>query len=305
MAEKQSVEYSLEDGTKFLEQSEELQSFEFETVTVNRRGEIIRQELSTAYFFIEPLGEEVPALEMVAIRGGTFEMGVTPEWGQFFYCKFPQHTVTVPPFFIGKYPVTQAQWRFVAQLPQVKQELEPSPSHFKGNDRPVEQVEWSDAVEFCQRMSQYTGREYRLPTEAEWEYACRAGTTTPFYVGETITTQLANYNGSTYGEEPAGEKRQETTAVGSFPPNAFGLYDMHGNIWEWCLDHWHDNYEEAPNDGSAWLDEDDNDNHYHVLRGGAWDSYPRYCRSAFRYLTDARFWYDYNGFRVVCAAART
>jgi formylglycine-generating enzyme required for sulfatase activity len=292
--------FALED-----EQSEELQSFEFETVTVNRRGEIIRQEQRQAYFFMEPLGEGVPALEMVAIRGGTFEMGSPPDEPEHYNDESPQHSVTVPPFFMGKYPVTQAQWRFVAQLPQVNQELKPNPSDFPGDNRPVEQVSWFDAVEFCDRLSQYTGREYRLPTEAEWEYACRAGTTTPFYFGETITTQLANYDGSTYREEPQGENRGETTSVGTFPPNAFGLYDMHGNVWEWCADQWHENYEGAPNDGSAWLDEKENDNHSRLLRGGSWLPYPRVCRSAYRNSSDAVSRYFNYGFRVVCAAART
>jgi formylglycine-generating enzyme required for sulfatase activity len=242
---------------------------------------------------------------MVAIRGGTFDMGSPPDEPERYDDESPQHSVTVPPFFIGKYPVTQAQWRFVAQLPQVYQELESNPSEFPGDNRPVEQVSWLDAVEFCDRLSQYTGREYRLPTEAEWEYACRAGTTTPFYFGETITTQLANYDGSTYREEPQGENRGETTSVGAFPPNAFGLYDMHGNVLEWCLDHWHENYEGAPNDGRAWS-ANENYNHSHSLRGGSWDGNPGNCRSAYRYDVDAADdWLDNFGFRVVCAAART
>jgi serine/threonine protein kinase len=122
-------------------------------------------------------------------------------------------------------------------------------------------------VPICEKLSQKTGKTYRLPSEAEWEYACRAGTTTPFYFGETITTDLVNYNGnSTYASAPKGQYRQQTTPVGSFPPNAFGLYDMHGNVWEWCQDHWHDNYNGAPTDGSAWTD--DNDNRSRLLRGG-------------------------------------
>ncbi len=114
-------------------------------------------------------------------------------------------------------------------------------------------------------MSQKTGRTYRLPSEAEWEYirlSCR--TTTPFYFGETITTELANYDGTyTYASEPKGIYRQQTTEVGSFPPNTFGLYDMHGNVWEWCQDNYHESYEKAPRDGSAWTD---NDNQYCLLR---------------------------------------
>ncbi|MFK0732408.1 MAG: formylglycine-generating enzyme family protein, partial [Gloeotrichia echinulata HAB0833] len=133
------------------------------------------------------------------------------------------------------------------------------------------------------------------------------GTTTPFHFGETITTDLANYDGtSTYGSAPKGKYRKETTDVGSFPANAFGLYDMHGNVWEWCDDKWHKNYINAPSDGSSWLGE--NDNTYRLLRGGSWNLYPAYCRSASRgiNLPDLRS-YNAVGFRVVCvgAAART
>jgi formylglycine-generating enzyme required for sulfatase activity len=205
---------------------------------------------------------------------------------------------------MGKYPVTQAQWRFVAGLPQQERELKPAPSRFKGDNRPVEQVSWYDAVEFCARLSAHTGREYRLPTEAEWEYACRAGTTSPFYFGKTITTEVANYNGnSTYGDGPKGEYRKETTPVDQFEyTNAFGLSDMHGNVYEWCQDHWHGNYEGAPTDGNAWLSEDEGAPR--IRRGGSWDYNPRVCRSAYRNNsypreTDLNF-----GFRVVSVAPR-
>jgi formylglycine-generating enzyme required for sulfatase activity len=168
-----------------------------------------------------------------------------------------------------------------------------------------------------------TGKEYRLPSEAEWEYACRAGTTTPFHFGETITGELANYYArETYAGEAEGEYREETTPVGQFPPNAFGLYDMHGNVREWCLDPWHKNYQgEPPRDGSVW-DENNNDNRYQsllistkelladkqirVLRGGSWYNDPNDCRSAYRdhYVRrDNNF--NLGGFRVVCGAGRT
>ncbi|NER31176.1 MAG: formylglycine-generating enzyme family protein, partial [Symploca sp. SIO1C4] len=140
--------------------------------------------------------------------------------------------------------------------------------------------------------------------EAEWEYACRALTKTPFHFGGTITDKLANYRAShTYASEPKGEYREQTTPVGMFPPNAFGLYDMHGNVYEWCADDWHDNYQGAPNDGSAWVEENNNDNnnHYQVLRGGAWFYIPTYCRCAYR--NDIDIWRRddilYNiGFRI-------
>jgi formylglycine-generating enzyme required for sulfatase activity len=206
---------------------------------------------------------------------------------------------------MGKFPVTQAQWQAVASLPKVNIDLKANPSGFKGAKRPVEQVSWNDAVEFCRRLSKATGREYRLPSEAEWEYACRAGTTTPFHFGETITTDLANYDGDyTYGSGSKGQYREQTTDVGSFPANAFGLHDMHGNVWEWCQDTRHENYNGAPTDGSAWVDENANQNSM-ILRGGSWSTNPRVCRSAYRSYSVADLRNYSLGFRVVCAAART
>ena len=204
---------------------------------------------------------------------------------------------------MGKYPVTQAQWKVVASLPQVNRFLKPNPSQFKGDNRPVECVSWYDAVEFCDRLSQHTNRTYRLPTEAEWEYACRAGTTTPFHFGKTITAELANYRATeTYGDGPKGEYRQQTTPVDHFGvANAFGLCDMHGNVWEWCLDHCHNNYKGAPDDGSAWLTYDEGAS---VLRGGSWDFSPCNCRSASRNCTYPGFDFNSFGFRVMCELPR-
>ena len=208
---------------------------------------------------------------------------------------------------MGKYQVTQEQWRAVAKLPKIERDLNPDSSEFKGENRPVEGVSWYDAVEFCVRLSKATGKEYRLPSEAEWEYACRAGSTTPFHYGETITSELVNYRAAssyTYAEEPRGEYREQTTAVGSFPPNRFGLYDMHGNVLEWCADPGHENYEGAPKDGSVWL-ENGNDNHS-PLRGGCWDYLSGVCRSAFRGRYDSRDYIYVNvGFRVSCGVGRT
>jgi formylglycine-generating enzyme required for sulfatase activity len=147
------------------------------------------------------------------------------------------------------------------------------------------------------------------PTEAEWEYAARAGTTTPFHFGETMTSELANYNANyTYGAGVTGIYRRQTTPVGSFGvANAFGLYDMHGNVWEWCLDDWHKNYQGAPTDGSPWFDDNDNIYQKHgnaVLRGGSWYDFPSYCRSASRInynRAERDNLYNLIGFRVVCA----
>lgn len=170
-------------------------------------------------------------------------------------------------------------------------------------------------MEFCARLTRKTGKEYRLPSEAEWEYACRAGTKTPFHFGETITIDLANYedtDSDSYGQGPKGIYRRGTTPVGSFKvANAFGLFDMHGLVWEWCADHRHNDYEGAPDDGSAWVDEKlnndkdgNNSQNIRVLRGGSWIDDSHCCRSAFRYGTVAGSSNDVLGFRVVCAAAR-
>ncbi|MGB3758493.1 MAG: formylglycine-generating enzyme family protein, partial [Rivularia sp. (in: cyanobacteria)] len=277
-----------------------LGSFQFEVITVNKQGEEINREKRQAKYFSEDLGDGV-SLDMVYIPAGKFLMG-SPE-GERYDKEKPQHEVNVPEFFMGKYPVTQAQWRRVAALPKIKRDLGSEPSHFKGNKLPVEGVSQYDAVEFCARLSKHTGKQYRLPSEAEWEYACRAGTTTPFYFGETITGKLANYNASkTFANEAKREYHKETTPVGQFPPNPFGLYDMHGNLWEWCLDDWHDNYDGTPTDGSSWAD---NDNGYQVFRGGSWNNSPVYCRSTSRLNCST----DRNpsfpvGFRVVCAVGR-
>jgi formylglycine-generating enzyme required for sulfatase activity len=171
---------------------------------------------------------------------------------------------------------------------------------------PVERVSWEDAMEFCRRLSQRTGRHYTLPSEAQWEYACRGGTSTPFAFGETLSDELANYDASeTYGNGLKGKNRKQTTPVGMFPANAWGLQDMHGNVWEWCLDDWHESYEGAPVNGSAWVDgaegqSSKREGGRRLLRGGAWSSDPGYCRSAFRYLFQPGNADSIIGFRVVC-----
>ena len=298
-----------------IEESEKGKLFTFEVVKVNSFGSIVNRRQESARQKIEDLGDGTE-LEMVYIPGGTFMMGSFENEEQRFDNEGPQHNVTVSPFFMGKYPVTQGQWRAIASQTnlKVKLDLNPEPSEFTESyqdidrwQRPVEQVRWNEAVEFCERLSKLTGKDYRLPSESEWEYACRAGTTTPFYFGETITPELANFNGEyTYGKSSKGEYRKETTPVGQFPPNAFGLYDMHGNVFEWCQDVLYENYNEAPTDGSAWEIEGDSDSNRRVIRAGSWYFGPRGCRSAFRYIfisveTDS---YDI-GFRLVSFPPRT
>ena len=255
--------------------------FGFDVITVNNQGQETQRKRRYAKYVTEKLGNGID-LDMVAIPGGTFMMGSLE--GEGSSNEKPQHEVTVQPFALGKYPITQAQYQGVMGI---------NPSYFKGNEqRPVECVSWNDAVEFCQRLSGQTGKEYRLPSEAEWEYACRAGTTTKYYFGDDITSDLANYDGNV----------GETTSVGQYSPNAFGLYDMHGNVWEWCQDKWHDNYQDAPNDGRAWVSGGIS---IFVLRGGSWDGFPRYCRSAYRGRDVPDDTVNDLGFRVACGGART
>ncbi len=166
---------------------------------------------------------------MVYIPAGEFMMG-SDELKE----EQPIHKVTIKQlFYMGKYPITQAQWQTV---------MGNNPSRFKGDKRPVEQVSWEDVVIFCEKLSKLTKQTYRLPSEAEWEYACRAGTTTKYYFGETISKELANYANNV----------GETTNVGNHPANDLGLYDMSGNVWEWCADYYQESYKNAPNDGSVW-----------------------------------------------------
>ncbi len=308
----------------------------------NSRRIIIDSDQQQGQHFIEDLGDGVQ-LDMVSIPGGTFQMGTDEQeierlckkYDQdWFRSESPQHQVTIQPFFMGRYPITQAQWRAIASDTslQIERPLNPDPSSFTESyedidrwRRPVESVNWYDAIEFCARLTKKTGKPYRLPTEAEWEYACRGKTSTPFHFGETITTDLANYRGiddesmgweGSYGEGLLGEYREQTTPVGYFQgANAFGLSDMHGNVWEWCLDPWHSNYNGAPIDGRVWDEENQQEDYSEqivnnlkqlltderdrVLRGGSWFSNPNRCRSAFRNRNNPRGDFTYS-LRVVC-----
>lgn len=284
------------DGSIDFSSIDNLQTSEFEVVTVDTRRNIINRCRSQAKFFVENLGNGV-LLEMVEIPGSTFTMGSLPNEVR-DNSESPQRQVTVPSFFMGRYEITQRQYEAI---------MGNNPSQFKENgaNRPVETVSWNNAVEFCKRLSQKTRRTYRLPSEAEWEYACRAGTTTPFHFGASITTDLANYYGQTaYALAPKGQLKRQTVPVGSFTANAFGLYDMHGNVWEWCEDIWHYNYEDAPTNGSAWII--GGTDKYRPLRGGSWVNDPQFCRSACRIRFSPDLGYADFGIRVVCGVvART
>ena len=276
--------------------SNNLNSFSFEVVTTDPGGNITNRRKESAKYFTEDLGNGV-LLEMVEIPGGTFIMGSPASEAERHSNEGPQRQVKVPSFYMGKYELTQAQYQAIMGTNPWT-----NPSSFKGDNRPVERVSWNDAVAFCEKLSQKTGKNYRLPSEAEWEYACRAGTTTPFYFGESITPDLVNYDGNyAYASAPKGKYRQQTTDVGTFPPNAFGLYDMHGNVWEWCQDDYIDSYNNAPTDGSALTGRSG----IKLLRGGSWYDYPRYCRSAYRGYHYPDTGNDVNGFRLVVSGART
>ena len=271
--------------------------FEFDTVTVDAGGNVTERRKGQATFFSEDLGNGV-TLEMVDVPGGTFLMGSHDSEPGRHVSEGPQHSVSVAAFQIGKFEVSQAQWRVVAGLPKVRRNLRADPSRFKGENLPVEQVSWDDAVEFCERLSRFTERAYRLPTEAEWEYACRSGSTTPFAFGETITPHLVNHGGDGLDKTPPKELyKPNTIPVGSLgAPNAFGLFDMHGNVWEWCIDNWHDSYHGAPTDGRAWGGGDPGSR---VARGGSWYYVADYCRSANRGRSSPDNKRTVMGFRVV------
>jgi formylglycine-generating enzyme required for sulfatase activity len=206
-------------------------------------------------------------LEMIWIPGGSFMMGSpVSELGR-LSGEVPQHRVELDGYFLAKYEVTQDLWRAV---------MGTNPSHFGGSGRlPVENVSWNDAMKFCRKLSAMTGKTYTLPTEAQWEYACRAGTTTPFYTGETISNDQANYRNFDTGtrENPRAPVAARTTEVGSFAANPWGLFDMHGNVLEWCLD-WYgrDYYRISParNPTGPARGEGGFSGSYRVVRGGSW-----------------------------------
>jgi formylglycine-generating enzyme required for sulfatase activity len=308
--------------------SVQLRVFEFETATI--QGANITKKKGSNRGYREPLasgdvearrhaspgGQLAPAatLEMLHIPAGRFTMGSPPDEPERHQDEGPQHQVELRDFFLSRIPITQAQWLVVAGWQPLSgeepwlRELHPDPvsklddaKRFLGPKRPVVNVSWAEAMEFCRRLSLRTGKHYTLPSEAQWEYACRAGTTTPFHFGETISPELANFNGNyTYREGQKGVYREQTTNAGSFPANAWGLHDMHGNVWEWCADHWHGNYNKAPAGDRPWINKKAGDDSNRLLRGGSWFSLPGVCRSAYR-DNDLPADRHFNvGFRVCC-----
>jgi len=283
-------------------------------ITVNASGQEVSRTSSTIQYFTEALNlpNGAVSIEMALIPKGTFTMGASSsEKGD--SDESPQHEVNFPQdFYMGRYTVTQAQW--LAVMGKFSSEFNSLDAKFKGNNLPMVLVSWHEAREFCKKLTSTSNRgTYRLPTEAEWEYACRAGTTTPFHFGETITPSLVNYNGNNpYANAPKGEYRQQTVDVNSFTPNAWGLHQMHGNVREWCLNEYYvDSYSYSKkssnlkNNGSepySDMNVNENDNR-HLLRGGSWSDVARNCRAALRNWGIARLQDNYNGLRLFIASS--
>ena len=317
-----------------------LSLFSFEAITIEVQE--TRSHQHRAQFFYEDLGNGI-GLNLIFIPGETFLMGaseteVERRGGHPVGAtlrpnreELPQHEVTVPSFFLSQHPITQAQWQAVAALPPIHRSLNPDSSYCKGAKRPVTTISWQEATEFCSRLSAHSGRQYRLPSEAEWEFACRAGTQTRFSWGDAEDATLANAidyflwaskkPSKSRKRTPRWRDRQtkepwvpQTTVVDQFHPNAFGLYGLHGNVWEWCADSWHSGYYDAPTDGSVWEAEADVEQHpglneffdsersssslagdpqLRVLRGGSCTVSLFDCRSASRVAIES----DFKGWR--------
>jgi eukaryotic-like serine/threonine-protein kinase len=267
-----------------------LETIQFTTVKLDSQGKVIARPTGTAQIYKEDLGNNV-IITMVRIPSGSFMMGSPSTDNEFYGNEKPQHKVNLKEdFYLGQTQVTQAQYQVI---------MGNNPSHFKGAELPVEKVSWLDAKEFCEKLSRKTSKTYSLTSESQWEYACRAGTTTPFSFGDTITTDITNYDGNYfYGKAQKGVYRKKTTVVMTFLSNVFGLFDMHGNVWEWCEDIWSDNYLGASLARSNKNDEDSQT--FRVLRGGSWGNDPDYCRSAARIKQSAGNRDNDIGFRLVC-----
>jgi formylglycine-generating enzyme required for sulfatase activity len=252
-----------------------------------RSGTTQAQEKTPPKHFTNSIG-----MKFVLVPAGTFTMGSPNSEKGRGDDEYLRKLTFSKGLYMGIHPVTQEQWQAI---------MGANPSHFQGeNNLPVEQVSWSDCQAFCKKLGAREKKLYRLPTEAEWEYACRAGTTTAFHFGATISTEQANYNGNfIFGLGKKGIHREKTTPVGTFPANAWGLYDMHGNVWQWCQD-WHGGYSrteltdpQGPKSGKN-----------RVLRGGSWGSHPIFCRCANRNFADPESRTEYYGVRI-CFSAET
>ena len=277
------------------ELSQTHKTFSFETVTVNDRGDIIDRQKKLAFYYTENLGGGIE-LEMVYIPAGSLTIRAENN---------EEKIIDIPSFHIGKYPVTQSQYQAV---------IGKNPSYFNvkqglpySNRMPVEQVSWANAQNFCSVLHINTKKYYKLPDEFQWEYACRAGTKTPFYFGDTITTSLVNYDSNgkfAYAKEPqTDESQKRTTTVGLYPPNSFGLYDMHGNVWEWCKDRKPEEHRRYIGRGHHYANL--SNKKYSLIKGGCWYSSPHQCQSEVSSAwlqedLENNFHFKRIGFRVIC-----
>ncbi|MGF1508385.1 MAG: SUMF1/EgtB/PvdO family nonheme iron enzyme [Myxococcota bacterium] len=239
-----------------------------------------------------------PVPEMVRIEPGTFWMGSDPDEPGAVQREGPKHRVQIArPFELGKYAVTFDE--FDAFCRATGRDLAQDDENWGRGRRPVIRVSHEDASAYVEWLGGELGPGWRLPSEAEWEYACRAGTTGPFSFDGPISPERVNYDGnSTFEGSKTGRYRGQTVEVGTLPANPWGLHEMHGNVWEWVADCWHETYEGAPDDGSAWMEEGGGDCTGAVVRGGSWGNGPQYARSADRYRGPRDVRYSDLGFRV-------
>jgi formylglycine-generating enzyme required for sulfatase activity len=296
----------------------------FDLITVDERGLINPSQTQSVGVFEVTFGGK--SMEFSVIPHGDFLIGSPDNEPERRPNEGPQQLVQLRRFAISRTAVTQAEWAAVVKAVPgpITHTLDPYPSFFRGDDLPVETVSWYEATEFCQRLSAVTGLSMRLPSEAEWEYACRAGTKSAFNFGPTVTPELANYCGTGgavcgmnqgvdissqtydgiaypngfYASGPAGVFKGRTTNVRSYPPNGFGLYEMHGNVWEHCFDAGPVDYRQVPMDGSPYREQME----VRILRGGSWSHNPAICRSAYRDSMRSAHagWQGRVGLRVVC-----
>ena len=254
-----------------------------------RRSDLVRTKHIPKTLALD-LGKGV-TMKLVLIPAGTFLMGSPNDETGRAYNEGPQHNVTIgEPFYMGIHEVTQAQWRAVMNS-------EPwTGRHFMqpGDNNALSWVSWEDASKFCETLSKKTSKLVALPTEAQWEYACRAGSKTAYCFGDAAS-KLGDY--AWYADNTSKTGQEYPHEAGQKKPNAFGLYDMHGNVWEWCQDHQHANYKKAPADGTAWVDKAPAG--LRILRGGAWGYDPKHCRTAHRFAGISSDRYVHVGFRLV------
>jgi len=291
------VHSSLLNGQAVVSKAEELRQTENE-IRQQTRNILLAQSAQERPKGVHTLRDMPIAPEMVIIPSGRFMMGSPDSEAERRDNEGPQHEVVIRRFAVSKYAVTFEQYDAYAHATG---EDFPDDEGWGRGRRPVINVSWEDAHGYIRWLNdiakaELAGQSYRLLTEAEWEYVCRAGTATPYFTGETISTDRANFDGNfCYGRGEKGRSLRATVEVGCYPPNPWGLYDMLGNTWEWVEDRFHENYRGAPTDGSAW---ESGKNENRVLRGGSWDSVPGFLRTAYRNMSPQDHRCSFDGFRI-------